>query len=158
LRGSGLFPLRLPPKFLNIFFCGWNISGAPAVYHCMKLLIRLLLAAAVAALLSTARAEGDATNGKALYAARCSACHSLEFNGVGPTHKELIGRRAGTAPGYAYSSALKNSSVVWDEANLSKWLTDPEKFIPGQKMFVSVPDAKERADLIAYLLVAGRKQ
>jgi cytochrome c len=124
----------------------------------MKHLNRLLLASAAAALLSTARAEGDAANGKVLYVARCTACHSLEYNGVGPTHKELIGRRAGTAPGYTYSNALKNSSVVWDEANLSKWLTDPEKFIPGQKMYISVPDAKERADLVAYLLVAGRKQ
>jgi len=48
--------------------------------------------------------------------------------------------------------------VVWEEATLSRWLTDPDKFIPGQKMFVSVPDAKERADIVAYLLQVGRPQ
>ena len=105
-----------------------------------------------------AHAEGDPAAGKLLYATRCATCHSLEYNGVGPTHKGLIGRRAGTAQGYTYSNALKNSSVVWEEATLSRWLTDPEKFIPGQKMFVSVPDAKERADIVAYLLQAARPQ
>lgn len=123
----------------------------------MNLLIKLL-PAALAGLLLQAHAEGDAANGKQLYAARCAACHSIEYNGVGPTHKNLIGRRAGTAQGYAYSSALKNSAVVWDEAGLTKWLTDPDKFIPGQKMFISVPDAQERADIVAYLLLAGRRQ
>ena len=124
----------------------------------MKQLVKLLPAAALTGLLLPARAEGDAANGRLLYAARCTACHSLEYNGVGPTHKNLIGRRAGTAQGYAYSSALKNSAVVWEESSLSKWLTDPEKFIPGQKMFFSVPDAQERADIVAYLLQAGRRQ
>ena len=123
----------------------------------MKLPFRLL-PAALATLFSPAHAQGDPAHGKLLYAARCAACHSIEYNGVGPTHKELIGRRAGTAQGYAYSSALKNSSVIWGEASLSKWLTEPEKFIPGQRMFISIPDAQERADIVAYLLQAGRKQ
>jgi len=118
----------------------------------------LAVAASVAAAALPAHAEGDAAAGKQLYAARCAACHSVEYNGVGPTHKNLIGRRAGTAQGYTYSNALKNSSVIWGPDTLSRWLTDPEKFIPGQKMFVSVPDAKERADLVAYLLQAGRPQ
>ena len=113
--------------------------------------------AAIAALLvPAAHAEGDAAAGKALYAARCAACHSVQFNGVGPTHKNLIGRRAGTAPGFAYSPALQASTVVWSQDTLSRWLSDPEKFIPGQRMFISIPDAKERADIVAYLqLVAG---
>jgi len=106
--------------------------------------------------LPVAHAQGDAAAGKALYAARCTACHSLQFNGVGPTHKNLIGRRAGTAPGYLYSSALKESSVVWSEETLMRWLADPEAFIPGQRMSISIPDAQQRADIVAYLqLVAG---
>ena len=123
----------------------------------MKLLPRLSSIVAAAALLPAAHAGGDAAHGKLLYAARCAVCHSLEYNGVGPTHKELIGRRAGTAQGYAYSSALKNSSVVWGEDSLGRWLAEPEKFIPGQKMFFSVPDPQERADIVAWLLLAGRK-
>ncbi len=73
-------------------------------------------------------------------------------------HKNLIGRRAGTAPGFAYSKALKDSNVVWNQESLSRWLTDPEKLIPGQKMFVAVPDATERADIIAYLLLVAGPQ
>jgi cytochrome c len=105
-----------------------------------------------------AHADGDAAAGKALYAARCAACHSLQFNSVGPTHGNLIGRRAGTAPGYGYSPALKASTVVWGEDTLSRWLADPEKFIPGQRMFISIPDAKERADIVAYLLLVAGPQ
>ncbi|MFL6695479.1 MAG: c-type cytochrome [Ramlibacter sp.] len=117
----------------------------------------LFAAAALAASCTpAAHAQGDAGAGKALYAARCSACHSIDFNGVGPTHRNLLGRHAGTAPGFAYSKALKESNVVWTQDNLLRWLTDPEQLIPGQKMFVSVPDAKERADIVAYLqLVSG---
>jgi cytochrome c len=119
--------------------------------HCVALSFTALF-------IASAHAEGDAAHGKQLYAARCAACHSLEYNGVGPIHKNLIGRRAGTAAGYVYSNALKNSTVVWGEDTLSRWLADPDKFIPGQKMFISIPDSQERADLVAYLLQAGRPQ
>ena len=119
----------------------------------------LFAAAALAALHAPlAHAEGDVAAGKALYAGRCAGCHSVEFNGVGPMHKNLIGRRAGTAPGYAYSPALKDSKVVWGPETLEHWLTNPEKFIPGQRMFVSIPDAKERADIVAYLQLVGGPQ
>ena len=124
----------------------------------MNLIAQLLPAAALAACLSVAHADGDALHGKQLYAVRCAICHSLAYNGVGPTHKNLIGRRAGSVQGYAYSPALKNSAVVWEEATLKQWLTEPEKFIPGQKMFISIPDAQDRADIVAYLLQAGAPQ
>jgi cytochrome c len=124
----------------------------------MNTTTRLLCAAALLASLAAARAEGDAPRGKQLYAGRCASCHSIEFNGVGPTHKDLIGRKAGSVQGYAYSDALKNSGVIWDEASLKQWLTEPEKFIPGQKMFVAIPDAQDRADIVAYLLQVGAKQ
>jgi cytochrome c len=117
----------------------------------------IFAAAALAALYAPlVHAEGDAAAGKLLYASKCAACHSIDYNGAGPAHKNLFGRRAGSAPGFAYSQALKNSGVVWGPETLARWLTDPEKFVPGQKMFVSVPDARERADIVAYLqLVTG---
>lgn len=115
----------------------------------------LALAAASAC---PAHAQGDPAVGKQLYGNRCSACHSIDFNGTGPMHKGLFGRRAGSVPGFAYSQALKDSKVVWGEDTLTRWLTDPEKFIPGQRMFISVPDAKERADILAYLRIATSPQ
>ena len=100
-------------------------------------------------------AGGDAQAGAALYQARCSACHSMDHHGVGPAHRGVYGRAAGTAPGFLYSDALKASHLVWSDDTLDRWLTDPEKTAPGQRMFVNVPDAKERADLIAYLKQAS---
>jgi len=112
----------------------------------------LFVAACIAALAATpACAAGDAQAGAALYQARCTSCHSLDHHGVGPAHRGVYGRTAGTAPGFAYSDALKASHLVWADDTLERWLTDPEKAVPGQRMFVNVPDAKERADLIAYL-------
>jgi cytochrome c len=121
---------------------------SPSLSHLFAV---LALAAAVA---PPAFAEGDPVAGKQLYATRCSACHSIDFNGTGPMHRNLFGRKAGSVPGFPYSQALKDAKVVWGEDTLARWLTDPEKFIPGQRMFISVPDAQERADILAYLRLA----
>lgn len=96
-------------------------------------------------------AAGDPAAGLALYQARCAACHSLDYNGVGPAHRGVFGRMAAQAPGFAYSEALRSAHLVWNEESLDRWLADPEKVAPGQRMGVKVPDTKERGDLIAYL-------
>src|SRR5471030_1772522 len=100
---------------------------------------------------SAAHAAGNAVRGETLYQSRCVACHSIEYNGVGPAHKGVFNRKVGSQTGYTYSAALQASTVVWNDATLDKWLTNPEKFIPGQKMGFMVPSAQDRADLIAYL-------
>ncbi len=106
---------------------------------------------------SLAHAEGDLIKGKDLYAVRCAACHSADYNGVGPAHAGVFGRKAGTAPNFSYSPALKASSVVWSDDSLAQWLSDPEKLIPGQKMWIMVPAAGDRQDLIAYLKSLRKK-
>jgi len=117
----------------------------------MASISRILWAAALLLWFAPAFAGGDAVHGKALYQERCSACHSVQYNGVGPAHQGVFGRHAGRAPGFVYSQAVHDSSVTWDEASLDRWLTDPEQFISGQKMGFLVADPRERADLIAYL-------
>ena len=99
---------------------------------------------------TTANAEGDAARGATLYR-DCGVCHSIQENGVGPAHKGVFGRVAGKAPGYDYSPELKNSNIVWTEENLDKWLSGPDKLVPGTKMFYDVQDPKDRADIIAFL-------
>jgi cytochrome c len=94
---------------------------------------------------------GDAERGKTLYESRCNACHSLEANRVGPLHRGVFGRRSGSVQDYDYSPALKKSKIDWNEKTLDVWLRDPEKAVPGQKMGFQVPEAADRADLIAYL-------
>ena len=95
--------------------------------------------------------RADAARGKQLYESRCIGCHSIDANRVGPAHKGVFGRKAGSVKDYDYSDALKKTKVIWNEKTLDRWLTNPEKLIPGQKMGFSVADAKDRADLIDYL-------
>jgi cytochrome c len=89
--------------------------------------------------------------GKLLYEARCGACHSADTNRVGPAHQGVVGRKAGSVPGFAYSTALANSKLVWNRTSLLAWLTQPEAVIPGQAMNYSLGEAADRNDVVAYL-------
>lgn len=99
---------------------------------------------------AAALAHGNAASGARLYQS-CMGCHSLGENDVGPRHRGVVGRTAGSVPDYAYSAALKKSGLVWTPANLDKWLTNPQKLVPGTKMYVSIARPQDRADIIAYL-------
>ncbi|MDO8039929.1 cytochrome c family protein [Janthinobacterium sp. SUN137] len=109
------------------------------------------LAAATLMAFSGAATAGDAMHGQVLYKSMCISCHSIDYNGVGPAHKGVFGRKAGSVADYSYSPAVKASAIVWGEKTLDQWLSGPEKLIPGQKMGYLVPSAQDRADLIAYL-------
>lgn len=93
----------------------------------------------------------DATKGRELYESRCTGCHSLDHDRIGPRHRGVIGRKAGAVAGFEYSPALRASRIVWSPPTLDAWLADPERLIPGQRMNYSVPDAADRAALIVYL-------
>jgi cytochrome c len=94
--------------------------------------------------------NGDPVRGKALYQA-CAACHSIDENDLGPKHRGVFGRRAGSVADYSYSAALKASGLVWDKVILDRWLANPSELVPGTKMYFKIDDARSRADLIAYL-------
>ncbi len=100
---------------------------------------------------TTAQSKPSTMRGKALYETKCSACHSVDANSVGPLHKGLFGRRAGAVSEYEYSDALQNSGIVWNKVSLEKWLTDPEALIPGQKMGYRLSVPQERVDIVQYL-------
>lgn len=117
----------------------------------MKPMPAALMLAIQACCFAAHAAPADAELGRTLYQSRCAACHSLDHHGVGPAHRGLWGRLSGQAPGFASSDALRNAHQAWNEDSLDRWLADPEKFAPGQRMGVSVPDAQDRANLIAYL-------
>ena len=98
----------------------------------------------------------DARKGEEIYS-RCLACHALEYDRVGPRHCGLLGRRAGTIPGFQYSEAMRRSRLTWNAKTLDRFLADPAKAVPGTNMtYAGVKDAIERADLIAWLDAAGR--
>ena len=100
----------------------------------------------------TAYAEDDAAAGEKIFA-HCAPCHSTKpgENKLGPSLAGVFGRKSGTEPGFNYSSAIKAQNVTWDEANLDAWLQGPGKFVRGTKMIYSVPDEKDRQDVIAFL-------
>ena len=89
---------------------------------------------------------GDGQRGAQVFA-QCKICHSLEpgKNMLGPSLHSLIGRKAGSVPGYSYSPAMKNANIVWNDDTLSKYLVDPKAFIPGDKM--AFPASKIQASL-----------
>ncbi|HKO69986.1 MAG TPA: cytochrome c family protein [Bradyrhizobium sp.] len=99
-------------------------------------------------------AEGNPARGQRVFGA-CAACHSLQpdQNMTGPSLAGLWDRKAGTLESFSrYSSALKSANVVWNEKTLDDWITDPQQVVPGNQMtFPGVKDAKQRADLLAFL-------
>lgn len=99
--------------------------------------------------------DGDAARGQTLYEARCTACHSIDADRVGPRHRGVFGQRAGSVPGYGYSRALERSGLTWDAATLDRWLAAPTRLVPGTRMGTSVPDRRDRRDIIAFLRSAA---
>jgi cytochrome c len=95
-------------------------------------------------------AAGDAAHGATVYR-QCMICHSLDKNGIGPSHHNVFGRAAGSVANYSYSAALKASNIVWNETTLDQWLANPQGLVPGTKMMFSVDNAQDRADVIAFL-------
>ncbi|MEJ2458247.1 MAG: c-type cytochrome [Novosphingobium sp.] len=85
----------------------------------------------------------------------CSACHSTQPGQmrIGPSLSGVAGRKAASLPGYTYSEALRQSGLIWNAATLDKWLTSPQKTVPGTKMpFTGIADPVQRKALVDYLL------
>jgi cytochrome c len=114
----------------------------------------LALLFAAAALAGPAAAQ-DAAAGAEVFKSQCSACHSVEkppANKTGPSLVGVVGRKAGTAPGFTYSAPMTAYAKVWTAARLDTYLTAPMQTVPGTKMvFMGVKDAAKRANLIAFL-------
>jgi cytochrome c len=120
-----------------------------------RLLAGVSLAVAAGTVLA-AREPGDPTAGEAIYT-RCLACHALAYDRTGPRHCGLFGRRAGSVKDFAYSDAMKRSTIVWNRTTLDRFLANPLAAVPGTSMgYAGITDRRERADLIAYLDQANR--
>jgi cytochrome c len=127
-----------------------------------------LLAASVVP--AAAQGTGDAANGEKVFK-KCMACHRVgegAKNLVGPVLNGVVGRKAGTVEGYKYSDLNHHAGeagLVWDEQKIIDYLPDPNAFLKkfltdagkadqatgSTKMTFKLPDAKERADVVAYL-------
>jgi cytochrome c len=132
-----------------------NVRSNPASRQSTASLLLATVAIAFVCWTGTACATGNVARGQTLYKG-CADCHSINENAVGPMHKGVVGRKAGSVPGYDYSADLKNSGIVWTEENLDKWLAGPQAMVAETKMFFDVPDAQDRADIIAFLKEKAR--
>jgi cytochrome c len=110
--------------------------------------------ALLASSIIAANAAGDAKAGATVYK-RCAVCHTNDKgggDGLGPNLFGIMGRKAATQPGFAYSAPLRKAGIVWSEANLTKWAAGPARMVPGTKMaFPGITSKKQQADVVAYL-------
>jgi cytochrome c len=121
--------------------------------------IRSVVAASGALLLAAVAFSNttiDAVAGRAAFEKRCTGCHALDRDRVGPRLSGVVGRKAGAVSAFPYSDAVKKSAVVWNEAALDKWLTDPDSMIPDSDMAFRLDNPAERAAIIAFLKETGK--
>ena len=121
---------------------------------------RLLVVASLCAAATSmpAFADGNAIAGASVFR-QCAVCHYADSTAtkIGPGLKGLLGRQAGTVPGFAYSQAMRLSGLIWDEATLRAYLANPKAKVPGNRMpFGGVKDPTKLDDLIAYLKQATK--
>ena len=100
-------------------------------------------------------AEEQSDDGQVAYNNACRTCHSFKAgdNRLGPTLHGIVGRKAGSVEGFAFSPAMKNSGITWDEASLDKFIANPEAVVSGNGMkpFGGIADAGERTKIVNYL-------
>ncbi len=115
--------------------------------------VSLLPVLSGAAILMTSTAPAQSVSGAQLFTQRCAMCHKVAPgapNSVGPNLAGITKRKSGMAA-YNYSPALKKAAVVWNPANLDRYIAGPTKMVPGTKMFVGVADAAQRKAIVAYI-------
>ncbi len=119
-------------------------------------MLRHLLPAILLLMTSVSAAQADEAAiaaGKAAFSA-CKACHAVEKGktSMGPSLYGVVGRKAGTVPGFAYSKAMASSGITWDNATLDAFITAPQVKVPGTRMpYAGLKDAARRLAVITYL-------
>lgn len=99
-------------------------------------------------------AAADPAAGQVVFNRVCAVCHTANEGGparVGPNLWNIMGREHSSVPGFNYSAAMRAFSGPWTYEEMYAWLASPAQFAPGNRMGIGVPDAKQRADVIAYL-------
>lgn len=115
----------------------------------------MAIAAAAVAPLQQVSAAPPASPGETIFRQRCQVCHTVAAGKpgiLGPNLRGVVNRKAASAPGtFRYSDALRKSGLTWNPRNLDKFLAGPVKLVPGTRMVMAVPDASQRASVVAYL-------
>ncbi len=102
--------------------------------------------------------DGDAKKGEKVFK-KCKVCHAVKAgkHKIGPSLAGIVGRKAGTVDGFKKYKALKGADFVWDDDNISQWITNQKKFLKAKGlptktgMRVKIKKKDDRENLIAYL-------
>lgn len=115
----------------------------------------IALLALAAGFVPTGSLAGDANRGAQVFQRQCAACHSAAAksgSGIGPRLFGVVGRRAGTLPGFSYSNAMKRSGIVWTPDQLKQYLAKPAAIIHGNRMpYAGLANPSQLDDLVSYL-------
>ena len=118
----------------------------------------ILAAALVLTAMAQAAQAQDVAAGEQSFK-KCLPCHSIgegAKNKVGPQLNGIDGRHSGTADGFNYSDANKNSGITWDETQFLDYIKDPRAKIKNTKMiFPGIKNETEAKNLWAYLKQFG---
>ncbi|HKO14202.1 MAG TPA: heme-binding domain-containing protein [Acidobacteriaceae bacterium] len=134
-----------PPQYLAMH---WN---ARLTQGDIQILTRWAAAHPAPVAVPQTGVPGNPQRGRLVFEKRCTGCHALDRDREGPHLAGVYGRPSGTAHGFDYSDALRQAHLVWSDASLDRWLTDPDAFLPGNNMEFHVANPQERADLIRFL-------
>lgn len=154
-----LLPMQSDGRYFLEPIDGGVARRPMTMYHCnfTKMSARACGLAYVAVMIASAPVRGEpAKAGPEAFNNNCRTCHSAKEgdNRLGPSLNRIIGRKAGTAPGYPnYSQGLKNSGITWNETTLDKFITNPDAVVPNNNMkpFKGISDADVRAKIIEFL-------
>ena len=127
------------------------VRGSPGNRRMRRIVIAASLLLAGSA---TAALAADPAAGEKIFKTQCGICHAVAAgqNRIGPTLFGVVGRPAGSVPGFNYTADHKKLDVTWDAATLDKYLTNPRAMVPDTSMvYPGLKDSAERADLVAYL-------
>ena len=127
------------------------VKGSPGNRRMRRIVIAASLLLAGSA---TAALAADPAAGEKIFKTQCGICHAVVAgqNRIGPTLFGVVGRPAGSVPGFNYTADHKKLDLTWDTANLDKYLTNPRAMVPDTSMvYAGLKDDTERADLVAYL-------
>ncbi len=99
--------------------------------------------------------KGNAEAGQLAFNNACRTCHTInkDDNRLGPSLHKIIGKKAGSVQGYAYSDSMKNSGITWDEKTLDRFIENPDSVVAGNNMkpYTGMTNAEDRAKIVAYL-------
>jgi cytochrome c len=126
------------------------VEASPGMCRMRRTVIAGLLLAGSA----TTALAADPVAGEKIFKAQCGICHAVVAgeNRIGPTLFGVVGRSAGSVPGFNYTADHKKLGVTWDAATLGKYLANPRAMVPDTSMvYAGLKDDAERADLVAYL-------